>query len=72
MTDTGKAAFKASILYTLVVLMVLAGVHVGLEGSIFDGGTAFIVYGCFLALMSLWMTAGIKDWPSQLPSPWHG
>jgi hypothetical protein len=71
MTDAGRNALKGSILYTILVLILLGGVHYALPGHLGDGWTAFLMLAAFIGLGSLWATAGIRGWPSWLPSPWH-
>jgi hypothetical protein len=71
MTSEGKDALGGSILYTILVLILLGGVHYATPGSLGDGWTAFLMLGAFIFLGGLWTTAGIRGWPSGLPSPWH-
>jgi hypothetical protein len=71
MTDAGKNALKGSILYTVLVLTLLVAVHYATPGSLGDGWTAFLMLGAFIFIAALWTTAGIRGWPSALPSPWH-
>jgi len=71
MTNEGKDALKGSILYTILVLTLLVGVHYALPGHVGDGWTAFLMLAAFIGLGSLWTTAGIRGWPSGLPSPWN-
>jgi len=71
MTDKGKDALGGSILYTVLVLILLGGVHYATPGNLGDGWTAFLMLGAFIFLTGLWATAGIRGWPSGLPSPWH-
>jgi hypothetical protein len=71
MTDAGKNALKGSMLYTVLVLTLLVAVHYATPGSLGDGWTAFLMLAAFIFLASLWATAGIRGWPSGLPSPWH-
>jgi hypothetical protein len=71
MTNEGKNALKGSILYTVLVLTFLVAAHYALPGHVGDGWTAFLLLGAFIFIASLWTTAGIRGWPSALPTPWH-
>ena len=71
MTEAGSNALKGSILYTIVVLTLLVTAHYALPGHLGDGWTAFLMLAAFIFLTGLWATAGIRGWPSALPSPWH-
>ena len=71
MTNEGKDALGGSILYTVLVLTLLVVAHYALPGHLGDGWTAFLVLAAFIFLGALWMTAGIRGWPSALPSPWR-
>jgi hypothetical protein len=71
MTDENKNALGGSILYTVLVLTLLAAAHYATPGNLGDGWTAFLMLAAFIFLGGLWATAGIRGWPSWLPSPWQ-